>query len=63
MRYEKGIPEKSQLDFGEIIPTFGRTQYFLGDVVLTCQYHIAIEHSVLKQQQNNFKNKIKLYGV
>ena len=33
----KNVPENSHVDFGKIIPTFGRTQYFLGDVVLTCQ--------------------------
>lgn len=31
------IPENSQDEFGATTPTFGRTQYFLGDVVLTCQ--------------------------
>lgn len=36
--YKKlGIPENSQDEFGATTPTFGRTQYFFGDVVLTCQ--------------------------
>lgn len=32
-------PVNSQKDFGIITPTLGRTQYFFGDVVLTCQRH------------------------
>ena len=32
------IPINSQVDFGMRTPTFGRTEYFLGDVVLTCQF-------------------------
>lgn len=30
------IPVKSYVDLGLIIPTLGLTQYFFGDVVLTC---------------------------
>ena len=37
-----GIPVKSEVVFGEIMPTFGRTQYFLGDVVFTCECHANI---------------------
>lgn len=47
LRYGKDIPVNSQVDFGEITPTFGRTQYFLGDVVFTCQNYLAIKHSIL----------------
>lgn len=33
----KDVPVKSHVDFGSIMPVFGRTQYFFGEVVLTCQ--------------------------
>ena len=42
MRYGNGIPVNSEVVFGEIMPTFGRTQYFLGDVVFTCECHANI---------------------
>lgn len=46
LRYGKDVPVNSQVDFGEITPTFGRTQYFLGDVVFTCQI-ISIPSSTM----------------
>lgn len=48
------IPVKSKVELGMTIPTFGRTQYFLGDVVLTCQYHppIRLQSRTRLNQEN-----------
>ena len=36
---DEDIPINSQVALGKRTPTFGRTEYFLGDVVLTCRYY------------------------
>lgn len=33
------VPVKSHVEFGLRTPVLGLTQYFFGEVVLTCQYH------------------------
>jgi hypothetical protein len=35
------LPVKSREDLGRITPTFGRTQYFFGEVVLTWKILVA----------------------
>jgi hypothetical protein len=34
------LPMKSREDLGRITPTFGRTQYFFGEVVLSWQISV-----------------------
>ena len=37
-------PVKSHVSLGLIMPVLGRTQYFLGDVVFTCEQCLHIKH-------------------
>lgn len=54
----------SQVDFGARTPTFGLTEYFLGDVVLTCKYHtktisLFLRHAMLPNNTDNHDDRDK----
>lgn len=42
--WQAEIPVKSHVSLGLMMPVLGRTQYFLGDVVFTCEQSLYIKH-------------------